>query len=751
MKESIKKVRSGGGWKSLRRMMLFSLSILVLIGAILTGYSVYVTAAAATVSIVDIDYEAQTLTVKANSGDSMIFYSNKAQTTWEVVPGELVDNQITMDISFITKTSNYVLSLKGDKSTTPITVTLPKQTNKFRVSLDYTTNTLSMNNTEGATEVYWRKADTTTWNTIRVGNMDDLDNFKNEVERFSVQGITLYFRLGQEKGTSASSVGKRPSKETVLKIAKRATKPSVTTSFEKQTLTLKTSLEYKSAESDDWIAIERGKTVQSMKSLASAAFYSETNTEPKDVLLDVRTKATYSKSASQCNTITIPAQKQTHTENIDVNFIGSTQFQIDITETEIVEDDEKVKLPAASSSNPYEYTIVEEDSSLSDTATWKSITSSATKIKKEDAPVGSKIYIRKKATSTALATVPYKVTINGYPSASSVTTTELKKISGVDTTFTFPITVPNKDTTISSITFAGKEVTFTTKKAKLISESTMYSMDVTITSVENVEAVSSNLEKTLTATITLDNGDTIEEGLTLYISPATTVETSKSYEKYLDLSFEDTISFVLELNSEKKSGVTISKITYNDQNVEFKQTSDTGNLEIKVTIDNKAQFDTIEDSLTFAKLGTSLPFVITLSSDEVISSGITMKIKPIISTSSSTNGFGVSAGTYKAALATETTTDDLTNPVISLTIDEDIYKEYDLIISSVSWNGREIIGTYSNSANVTSLTLSIPNMIDNLDFDAFSSYSDYVKVTLKKKNGDVFNTITTSYKITVVK
>lgn len=279
----------------------------------------------------------------------------------------------------------------------------------------------------------------------------------------------------------------------------------------------------------------------------------------------------------------------------------------------------------------------------------------------------------------------------------------------------------------------------------------MYAIDVTITSIKELEAIASNIDTLLNAVITLSNGEVISEGVTLYISPATKIVESKKYEKYLDISLEDTIEFVLDLNSVKKAGVTVSKITYNNQDIEFNQRTSTEDLEITVTITNKAQFDNIEDTLTFAKLGTEIPFVITLSSDEVISSGISLNIKPIVTTSSSSSGFGVSAGAYLAALETEATSDDIANPVITLSIDKGIYQKYDLILSDVKWNEKEIMGSYTTIDNDTKLTLSIANMIDDLNFTSSSSFSDFVKVTLKKKSGEVFKTITTNYKITVVR
>ena len=61
------------------------------------------------------------------------------------------------------------------------------------------------------------------------------------------------------------------------------------------------------------------------------------------------------------------------------------------------------------------------------------------------------------------------------------------------------------------------------------------------------------------------------------------------------------------------------------------------------------------------------------------------------------------------------------------------------------------MGSYTTIDNDTKLTLSIANMIDDLNFTSSSSFSDFVKVTLKKKSGEVFKTITTNYKITVVR
>lgn len=733
-----------------RKSFIFSAVFVLTLGILLATYTGYVSAAGNTISVVAIDYEEETITLQANEGDTKIFYSNKSQTTWDTVYGTIdkATKQITMDISWITKTSSYVLSFKGDKSTTPITVTLPKQSSTFRVSIDYSTNLLRFSNYGSATKAYWRKADSTVWNEMTIGDTNDLESFKNDVERFSLKGITLYFRLGQVKGTSKTDVGSRPSKEVALKITKRAAAPSIKTDFDKGTIPVKSTMQYKMEDNEEWIDV-RGNSL-SLKDLAAVAYYSDTNKDPKDVLIDIRTKATNTKVASQRVTIKVPAQEQTLTD-ISISYIGATQAELNITKKVIEVDGEKVTLEAPSSTNPYEYTIVKEDGTLTDTATWTTITSSSVKITKEKAPVGSKLYVRKKATATTLATVPYKMTISGYPDPSTVTTTELKKVSGVETSFTFALTVPSKDTGISSIKFNDTEVKFTAKKAKLFAGSDKYTMDVTITDVTDVEAIAENLETTLTAVITLNNGDIIKEGVTLYISPATKVEKKKSYEKYLDISFDETITFNLNLNSEKKSGVTVSKITYNNQDVKFKQVTDTDELQIEVTIDDKSQFDEIENNLSFSKQNTEIPFVITLSSDEVISEGITLKIKPIVTLSSSSNGFGISAGTYKAALETESTADDIENPVVKLTIDEKIYKENDLMISSVSWNDREIIGTYSNVNNETSLTLSIANMIDGLNFTNQSSYSGFVTVTLKDKYNKVFKEIITNFKITVVK
>ena len=159
--ENMEHTKNGQRFKG-KKIIVFFVALAITLGAMLGVYHGYAKAAGNSVSVVAIDYDAETITIKANPSDTQIYYSNKSQSTWEAVYGEIDSktNLITMDISWITKTSAYVLSLKGDKSTTPITVVLPKQVSSFRVALDYTTNIIRFMNFGEAKEVYWRKNNT---------------------------------------------------------------------------------------------------------------------------------------------------------------------------------------------------------------------------------------------------------------------------------------------------------------------------------------------------------------------------------------------------------------------------------------------------------------------------------------------------------------------------------------------------------------------------------------------------------------
>lgn len=172
--------------------------------------------------IVEIDYEKETMTIISEHGDKRLYYSDAKQKNWECAYGTFgivtettggststKSNAYVLDISWIKKTKDYVLTLKGDVSDTVVSVTLPKQQTNFKVTLDYTTGVFSyLNYPDNKPAVCWRKSNSTTWEAVDSAVM----------QRFYARGISLYFRFEQIRGTSETDVGSRPSKEVKLSI-----------------------------------------------------------------------------------------------------------------------------------------------------------------------------------------------------------------------------------------------------------------------------------------------------------------------------------------------------------------------------------------------------------------------------------------------------------------------------------------------------------------------------------------------------
>ena len=92
------------------------LAFLLLLAAAMIAAPFMRTQAAGKLSVVEIDYEAETLTVSTSSSDSYLYYSDSKMKNWECALGTFVNNEYVLDISWVKKTKDYVLTLKDDKS-----------------------------------------------------------------------------------------------------------------------------------------------------------------------------------------------------------------------------------------------------------------------------------------------------------------------------------------------------------------------------------------------------------------------------------------------------------------------------------------------------------------------------------------------------------------------------------------------------------------------------------------------------------
>ena len=136
------------------------LAFLLLLAAAMIAAPFMRTQAAGKLSVVEIDYEAETLTVSTSSSDSYLYYSDSKMKNWECALGTFVNNEYVLDISWVKKTKDYVLTLKGDKSDEVLSVTLPVQNKYLKVKYNCIDESFEAEGSENR-PLYWRKADST--------------------------------------------------------------------------------------------------------------------------------------------------------------------------------------------------------------------------------------------------------------------------------------------------------------------------------------------------------------------------------------------------------------------------------------------------------------------------------------------------------------------------------------------------------------------------------------------------------------
>ncbi|MBP5158969.1 MAG: hypothetical protein ILP10_01570, partial [Lachnospiraceae bacterium] len=524
-----------------------------------------VKAQAAAVRVTKVDYDRSEMTVALNSGDTALLISDSKAKKWETM-AEKQDgtDEVTFDISWISQTVDYVMTLKGDASADVVKITIPKQNKSFKVSYFVLDSEIQLTNSDGRT-AEWRKKESMSWTTYNA------DSFAKELEGFCANGAVLFFRLAQTPG-AGSNAGLRPSKEVSVTIPKKTAAPSVKINDNSLTVTLNKGIQYRYLVSEtgnpvidpktgtymDWEDID-ASTDYDLQDLAPLSMYTETNNDPKETFIQFRTKATASKQMSNITTLTVPAQQAPLTESdmlegatVEFKYTSSTTFQL--------------KVKSASTSEPYQYCIIDEKSfgttdisSLDMTeVTWKDITSASpvkfdkTKDKIEE---GTKIYVRKKALHAQgdpeyrLAS-PY-INVSGndginYPGEATVATESgsilwLQTVAGVcntsntDGSLEFTMYSPT-ETTIKSIKFVDYDnldeigsVEITSSVAKNnengVEPEKKYIITTKIRSTANID---SNTRSRMLAYITYESGSTFkstkEAGLGLYIFPATKVE-----------------------------------------------------------------------------------------------------------------------------------------------------------------------------------------------------------------------------------
>ncbi|MCR5830118.1 MAG: hypothetical protein K6F93_07235 [Lachnospiraceae bacterium] len=392
--------------------------------------------AAQSLSVKCIDYGKSTITVQMSSEDNVLLISDSRRRKWEAIPADKAyDNTVEMDISWIGMTKDYTLSLKGDISSEPISVIIPKQSAGLRASYNTSTGRVVFTGETGSVE--WRKKESIEWNDVPSDEV-----FKQQLDSMCAYGAIIAFRTKGINGTGSAYPGKRPGKEIYVSVPKKIAAPNIKIDDSTLTVSVNNDMQYRMADekgnpiSSEWNDISKSDNMP-LSQLASLSMVNAEGTNETEVTyIQFRTKATASKQVSNVTTVEIPAQTDltnTQKENITIAYTSSTTFEI--------------RVPFAGTQTPYEYCII-NSSDLEDGITidsvedikWTTINSTTpVPISRDNNKVddGSKVYVRRKAVLSlgesgySLASPAYFVGTVRYPGEVSTANGELTWLTTV--------------------------------------------------------------------------------------------------------------------------------------------------------------------------------------------------------------------------------------------------------------------------------------------------------------------------------
>lgn len=522
--------------------------------------------AEAALAVKEINYKNSTITITSTSGDTTLYFSDKRKTKWEMVTEQFQNGECTMDISWVSMTQNYELTFKGDKTNKSeeiLSVIIPKQEKGFKAKYNLSTKEVTFTG-RGSRDIEYRKNNTENWSPFT-----DSDALRPFLERLSENGASVYFRLKEENGTSASSTGYRPSKEVACKIGKKTAAPNVTINTSDSTIAVQSGWQVRKVDITEKSGVQYASSLGVWETYSSAqdvplekiapeAVYKagdDQSAAKKDVYLQFRKSATSTAQMSYITTIKVPAQEAAPTKEdsgITIEYTSPTSFKLTIS--------------AASPMRQYEYCIVDAQDLKGDTITdpesitWKTISSAtATELKKADAPQDSIIFYRKKAVGKTgdddfkLATPYTKFGVVSYEGLSSsnmsidryvfdgvcVTSNSSGNINFTyNSPFNSKITSIGLSTTPSPSGQGDCTVTLTSTVAPnsaSTGSADKYIVTATISNINLSSSVKAQLENagtnglTLYAYITLSSGDPIssdaDTGLRIHMMKKSAIET----------------------------------------------------------------------------------------------------------------------------------------------------------------------------------------------------------------------------------
>lgn len=625
--------------KKISRLLLITI---MAVAFIFTGSKVirYVNADdGQSVAVTDIDYDKMTLTISGNK-DTAYYFSDSKQKRWERVSGETKDGKTTMDISWIPVTKDYVLSLKGNVSTKPITVKLPKYNSKFKVTYNKLKGTVSYSGvpSDFKGKIQWHALGFSEWNDTPVSPSDtDMTALAKSLSYYVNDMTTskIYFRTGAQKGSSVTSAGVRPSKVYVLSIPKKSTAPTIKIDGKSLCATVPAGVQYRVVGSgSDWSAVKAVSSDIALKDIVSGAFISDSASAPKDQIIEFRSEANSKKIISTSTFIRINAQESKSDVGLDsvsTSFLSGSSVKFEFTLDEEMKD------------NKYEYAITKSsDGSSAAPAFDKDTKWSDLQVKSEKEAGVTKysvtrtfasnalntndtLWIRRKTTGTVgsdkykIASEAYSCTLGNYPGASSGSSDKPNIVAVKNTEYASDITlsysvdksIAEANTRVSSVKLAETATSsaITLPSSAFVLQEPLagnesgnnraYTLKITKEGMTALLANSSiQTDKVYTFFVNLVSGETVNMNMTLKVLTSSSIVGEKTFVKVK--GYDKTLSLTLNLGTKLAKDYDF-KIFCKDNNSAYSEITDVEN-----TLVDAAGVTSSADKATYIKFKFSV-------------------------------------------------------------------------------------------------------------------------------------------------
>lgn len=761
---------------------------ILMIAAVLIFIKTPVRAAETGLAVKEVNYYDSTVTIQTLNKDTVIYFADSTKK-WKAIPGNPDSNgYITMDISWVSDTKNNTLYFKGNISTNTIKITIPKKETRFKASFNKLKGTVVFSNA-GVRTIEWRKKGSSTWHTVNTATL------ATELSYYFTNGAQICFRLAPVNGTGITSSGLRASNEVTVTIPKKTAAPAITVDGSRFRIQVKKGMAYRKLNADgtftDWINIS-ANTYLMLQDIAPEVLHTTLAGINKSATFQFRYNASSSRQVSNISTVTIPVQKAAPDigENgIALNYTSSSSLSLTIK--------------AASSSKPFEYTILPKGTELNyQTADWKEISSnSAVSINSKTAPAGSRIYVRLKSvqasdtTEFALASVETDITgANGIDYPPAIQTTQLTTLvstagicrTDVSTSHLSFVLYSSTSATVSSIDFYDAygnkkgSVTCSSTVAKNTGSTGVNDRYIITTKITSTEAVDAFTNESLYAYITLSNQEVIKStaaaGVILYLYPCTVVNNPSNETGYAtafkriymsnDENDDSSFKFKLDFGTEKVADPTgINKFTQEatairfikysgytlkkdkDYTVEYGSYVNSDN-ETVATATVTVNVSVMEKAASIKTTDQELPLIISLNNGETLNNHIFITMICTATIDNTPIAWSVTEGSLKEKNTTTVTNSDgttstVTTDVNSYTITLTLFSNtYDVSVSNVTWNGISIFNSATVSQGKATIYLSNAK-INKLDTEVTETHN--VVITLS--NGYV---IDSGCKLTII-